>query len=199
MPKFKGISVSINPTYNRDSQGPFPEYGTYTQRRNSRITTYIPSSSNTAFAVSIEMDDDYKPMTSMPNESLAAYLYFDGRKQEETATLLRRGSETWISSRWVTMANGDLAEKEFFFKEIGLEVFLTGLDIKKEKDANGKRQSDDSEGETEKATAGQIRVDLYRVVPEGPVRKGEYKPLFTENENEDVEDKNAAELEHTAG
>lgn len=151
------------------------------------------------------MDDDYQPLTTLANESLAAYLYFDGRKQEETATLLRRGSETWISSRWVTMGNGELAEKEFYFKEIGLEVFLNSLDIKKDKngDKRGSHSSDEEEegdGKT-RGTAGQIRVDLYRVVPEGPVRKGEYKPMFTENDNEDVEDgeKNAADLEHTAG
>lgn len=155
------------------------------------------------------MDDDYTPLTTLANESLAAYLYFDGRKQEETATLLRRGSETWISSRWVTMGNGELAEKEFYFKEIGLEVFLTGLDIKKDKANGDKRRGsaagseddeDDEEGK-ERAAAGQIRVDLYRVVPEGPVRKGEYKPMFTENDNEDLndEEKSAADLEHTAG
>jgi hypothetical protein len=74
----------------------------------------------------------YVPMTSSPNETIAAYIYFDGRPKEEVATLLRRGEETWVNSRWVSVAEsegGGLAEREFLFREVGLERWLNGLDL----------------------------------------------------------------------
>jgi hypothetical protein len=74
----------------------------------------------------------YQPMTSSPNETVAAYIYFDGRQKEEVATLLRRGEETWVNSRWVGIPQsegGGLAEREFLFREVGLERWLNGLDL----------------------------------------------------------------------
>lgn len=74
----------------------------------------------------------YKPLTSSPNETIAAYIYFDGRAKEEVATLLRRGEETWVNSRWVSVPEsegGGLAEREFLFREVGLERWLNGLDL----------------------------------------------------------------------
>lgn len=74
----------------------------------------------------------YVPRTSSPNETIAAYIYFDGRAKEEVATLLRRGEETWVNSRWVSVPEsegGGLAEREFLFREVGLERWLNGLDI----------------------------------------------------------------------
>ncbi|KAI9762705.1 MAG: hypothetical protein M1840_001172 [Geoglossum simile] len=74
----------------------------------------------------------YMPLTSSPNETIAAYIYFDGRKKEEVATLLRRGEETWVNSRWVSVPEaegGGLAEREFLFREVGLERWLNGLDL----------------------------------------------------------------------
>ena len=74
----------------------------------------------------------YIPMTESPNETLAAYIYFDGRAKEEVATLLRRGEETWVNSRWVGVPEsegGGLAEREFLFREVGLERWLNGLDL----------------------------------------------------------------------
>ncbi|KAF2280255.1 uncharacterized protein EI97DRAFT_447815 [Westerdykella ornata] len=74
----------------------------------------------------------YKPLTSSPNETIAAYIYFDGRAKEEVATLLRRGEETWVNSRWVSVPaseGGGLAEREFLFREVGLERWLNGLDL----------------------------------------------------------------------
>jgi hypothetical protein len=71
-------------------------------------------------------------MTSSPNETIAAYIYFDGRAKEEVATLLRRGEETWVNSRWVSVPEsegGGLAEREFIFREVGLERWLNGLDL----------------------------------------------------------------------
>ena len=71
-------------------------------------------------------------MTSSPNETVAAYIYFDGRQKEEVATLLRRGEETWVNSRWVGVPEsegGGLAEREFLFREVGLERWLNGLDL----------------------------------------------------------------------
>ncbi|KAI9832907.1 MAG: hypothetical protein M1819_003937 [Sarea resinae] len=74
----------------------------------------------------------YIPLTSSPNETVAAYIYFDGRQKEEVATLLRRGEETWVNSRWVSVPEsegGGLAEREFLFREVGLERWLNGLDL----------------------------------------------------------------------
>ena len=77
----------------------------------------------------------YSPLTSSPNETVAAYIHFDGRLKEEVATLLRRGEETWVNSRWVSVPDtegGGLAEREFLFREVGLERWLNGLDLKGE-------------------------------------------------------------------
>ncbi|KAF7187854.1 hypothetical protein HII31_10754 [Pseudocercospora fuligena] len=74
----------------------------------------------------------YIPRTTNPNETIAAYIYFDGRVKEEVATLLRRGEETWVNSRWVSVPEsegGGLAEREFLFREVGLERWLNGLDL----------------------------------------------------------------------
>ncbi|EFE40750.1 hypothetical protein TRV_04523 [Trichophyton verrucosum HKI 0517] len=74
----------------------------------------------------------YQPMTASPRETVAAYIYFDGRQKEEVATLLRRGEETWVNSRWVGVPQsegGGLAEREFLFREVGLERWLNGLDL----------------------------------------------------------------------
>ena len=74
----------------------------------------------------------YVPLTTSPNETIAAYIYFDGRQKEEVATLLRRGEETWVNSRWVSIPDsegGGLAEREFLFREVGLERWLNGLDL----------------------------------------------------------------------
>ena len=74
----------------------------------------------------------YVSLTSSPNETIAAYIYFDGRSKEEVATLLRRGEETWVNSRWVGVPEeegGGLAEREFLFREVGLERWLNGLDL----------------------------------------------------------------------
>ena len=74
----------------------------------------------------------YQPLTNSPNETIAAYIYFDGRQKEEVATLLRRGEETWVNSRWVSVPEsegGGLAEREFLFREVGLERWLNGLDL----------------------------------------------------------------------
>ncbi|KAI4233122.1 MAG: hypothetical protein L6R40_007187 [Gallowayella cf. fulva] len=80
----------------------------------------------------------YLPLTSSPNETVAAYIYFDGRSKEEVATLLRRGEETWVNSRWVGVPEsegGGLAEREFLFREVGLERWLNGLDLQGKDDA----------------------------------------------------------------
>ena len=86
------------------------------------------------FAQSVQ---PYMPSTSSPNETIAAYIYFDGRPKEEVATLLRRGEETWVNSRWVSVPDsegGGLAEREFLFREVGLERWLNGLDLVGSKD-----------------------------------------------------------------
>lgn len=78
------------------------------------------------------MVSPYIPLTTSLNETIAAYIYFDGRTKEEVATLLRRGEETWVNSRWVGVPEsegGGLAEREFLFREVGLERWLNGLDL----------------------------------------------------------------------
>lgn len=87
--------------------------------------------------------EPYKPMTSSDHETIAAYIYFDGRTKEEVATLLRPGEETWVNSRWVQVPlteGGGLAEREFLFREVGLERWLNGLDL----------QGDDAAAKTER-------------------------------------------------
>ncbi|KAJ5540081.1 hypothetical protein N7513_008413 [Penicillium frequentans] len=74
----------------------------------------------------------YQALTNGANETVAAYIYFDGRQKEEVATLLRRGEETWVNSRWVSVPDsegGGIAEREFLFREVGLERWLNGLDL----------------------------------------------------------------------
>jgi hypothetical protein len=74
----------------------------------------------------------YTPISKSENETIAAYIYFDGRAKEEVATLLRPGEETWVNSRWVQVPDsegGGLAEREFLFREVGLERWLNGLDL----------------------------------------------------------------------
>lgn len=74
----------------------------------------------------------YIPLTKTEHETIAAYIYFDGRTKEEVATLLRPGEETWVNSRWVQVPEsegGGLAEREFLFREVGLERWLNGLDL----------------------------------------------------------------------
>ncbi|KAH8598836.1 hypothetical protein B0O99DRAFT_614291 [Bisporella sp. PMI_857] len=74
----------------------------------------------------------YTPLTQSANETIAAYIYFDGRPKEEVATLLRPSEETWVNSRWVQVPaseGGGLAEREFLFREVGLERWLNGLDL----------------------------------------------------------------------
>ncbi|OQO10725.1 hypothetical protein B0A48_04025 [Cryoendolithus antarcticus] len=83
----------------------------------------------------------YMPRTLNPNETVAAYIYFDGRPKEEVATLLRRGEETWVNSRWVSVPEADgggLAEREFLFREVGLERWLNGLDLEGGRDKAAK-------------------------------------------------------------
>lgn len=113
----------------------------------------------------------YIPLTTSPNETIAAYIYFDGRAKEEVATLLRRGEETWVNSRWVGIPEsegGGLAEREFLFREVGLERWLNGLDLegkdtaakierrrqKMEKKRQRRKQSRGSDDEAESSLWG---------------------------------------------
>ncbi|KAI2610591.1 hypothetical protein GGR54DRAFT_374033 [Hypoxylon sp. NC1633] len=93
--------------------GPLPSDGSDSSKHANAVTPYIP-------------------MTPSEHETIAAYIYFDGRAKEEVATLLRPGEETWVNSRWVQVPvneGGGLAEREFLFREVGLEQWLNGLDL----------------------------------------------------------------------
>lgn len=93
-----------------------------------QIVGGLPTSGNERGRYSRSVDA-YKPISGNSNETIAAYIYFDGRAKEEVATLLRPGEETWVNSRWVQLDNGGLAEREFLFREVGLERWLNGLDL----------------------------------------------------------------------
>ncbi|KAL8849745.1 MAG: hypothetical protein Q9221_005289 [Calogaya cf. arnoldii] len=97
----------------------------------ARIVGALPSSLGERGKYSAVISP-YLPLTTSPNETVAAYIYFDGRAKEEVATLLRRGEETWVNSRWVSVPEsegGGLAEREFLFREVGLDRWLNGLDL----------------------------------------------------------------------
>ncbi|KAJ5648441.1 hypothetical protein N7490_004813 [Penicillium lividum] len=92
-----------------------------------KVVGGLPGQTNEAGSVA-----PYQALTNGPNETVAAYIYFDGRQKEEVATLLRRGEETWVNSRWVSVPDsegGGIAEREFLFREVGLERWLNGLDL----------------------------------------------------------------------
>ena len=117
----------------------------------------------------------YKPLTSSPNETIAAYIYFDGRAKEEVATLLRRGEETWVNSRWVSVPQsegGGLAEREFLFREVGLERWLNGLDLEgKDVAATIEKRKQRLEKKRRKRREGQIKEEDSR--SNGVLRYGE--------------------------
>ncbi|KXJ89721.1 hypothetical protein Micbo1qcDRAFT_121322 [Microdochium bolleyi] len=107
----------------------------------------------------------YVPLTNSENETIAAYIYFDGRAKEEVATLLRPGEETWVNSRWVQVPDsegGGLAEREFLFREVGLERWLNGLDLKGHDAAEKvekRRQKFERRHRRQKSTAGGLITD----------------------------------------
>lgn len=125
----------------------------------------------------------YLPRTTNPNETIAAYIYFDGRGKEEVATLLRRGEETWVNSRWVSVPDsegGGLAEREFLFREVGLERWLNGLDLegsknkaerieRRQKRLEKKRQKklDEATSDGEEETGRMKRLDRNGVLRYG--------------------------------
>lgn len=111
----------------------------------------------------------YTPITTSDNETVAAYIYFDGRPKEEVATLLRPGEETWVNSRWVQVSSaegGGLAEREFLFREVGLERWLNGLDLDGAKDSAAKlerrRRKFEKHREHRRADSGDIDMTNER-------------------------------------
>ncbi|KAL2133715.1 hypothetical protein VTI74DRAFT_1841 [Chaetomium olivicolor] len=107
-------ATPANPFPKPQLVGPLPSTTGERSNQNGLVTPYIP-------------------LTNSENETIAAYIYFDGRAKEEVATLLRPGEETWVNSRWVQVPaseGGGLAEREFLFREVGLERWLNGLDLK---------------------------------------------------------------------
>lgn len=115
----------------------------------------------------------YQALTNSPNETVAAYIYFDGRQKEEVATLLRRGEETWVNSRWVSVPEsegGGIAEREFLFREVGLERWLNGLDLEG-KDAAAKierRRQKMEKRRAKRQTEGQSAMDMEANTPRKP-------------------------------
>lgn len=119
------LTPGINVPYSQPKPTPENPYP------RSRIVSGLPTSTGERGRFSSPINP-YLPLTTSPNETIAAYIYFDGRPKEEVATLLRRGEETWVNSRWVSVPDsegGGLAEREFLFREVGLERWLNGLDL----------------------------------------------------------------------
>lgn len=113
VPYFKENSTSHDSSPRHKVASHLPDYGDERGRYDGGVKPYIP-------------------LTASSNETVAAYIYFDGRNKEEVATLLRRGEETWVNSRWVAVPEnegGGLAEREFLFREVGLERWLNGLEL----------------------------------------------------------------------
>ncbi|KAI9678915.1 MAG: hypothetical protein M1829_001900 [Trizodia sp. TS-e1964] len=108
----------------------------------------------------------YVPMTSSPNETVAAYIYFDGRQKEEVATLLRRSEETWVNSRWVAVPEsegGGLAEREFLFREVGLERYLNGLDLDGKDAAKAERRRQRDERRRRRRKEADVGMDMDEI------------------------------------
>lgn len=143
----------------------------------------------------------YAPLTQSPNETIAAYIYFDGRAKEEVATLLRRGEETWVNSRWVGIPEsegGGLAEREFLFREVGLERWLNGLDLegkdaaakierrrmKMEKKRRRRKSDKDSDDEGESSLLG----GKLRSTEKGVLRYGADSQSPLEQMSDDSDD-----------
>ncbi|RMZ92198.1 hypothetical protein DV736_g585, partial [Chaetothyriales sp. CBS 134916] len=141
----------------------------------------------------------YVPLTTSPNETIAAYIYFDGRAKEEVATLLRKGEETWVNSRWVGVPDsegGGLAEREFLFREVGLERWLNGLDLegkdaaatiqrrrqKLDKRRRKRKETTASDDEATSATKAPRRKNTMKYGPDG-----ELENLSDEDEDEEVD------------
>ncbi|KAL8732891.1 MAG: hypothetical protein Q9166_002492 [cf. Caloplaca sp. 2 TL-2023] len=119
------LTPGLNVPYSQPKPTPEDPYP------RARIVGALPSSLSERGRYSAVISP-YLPLTTSPNETVAAYIYFDGRAKEEVATLLRRGEETWVNSRWVGVPEsegGGLAEREFLFREVGLERWLNGLDL----------------------------------------------------------------------
>lgn len=114
----------------------------------------------------------YIPMTNNENETIAAYIYFDGRAKEEVATLLRPGEETWVNSRWVQVPlseGGGLAEREFLFREVGLDRWLKGLDLAgdvTDEKLERRRQKFEKRRRRQKSVAGEAAAHAPKIKAE---------------------------------
>ncbi|KAI0129474.1 hypothetical protein BJ170DRAFT_274905 [Xylariales sp. AK1849] len=144
-PKPSDTNPNPKPMY----AGPLPSANTDPSKHANTVTPYIP-------------------MTNSENETIAAYIYFDGRGKEEVATLLRPGEETWVNSRWVQVPDsegGGLAEREFLFREVGLERWLNGLDLQGHDAAEKvekRRQKFERRHRRQKSTAAGGDMDLEK-------------------------------------
>jgi hypothetical protein len=152
----------------------------------------------------------YIPLTTSPNETIAAYIYFDGRAKEEVATLLRRGEETWVNSRWVGVPEsegGGLAEREFLFREVGLERWLNGLDLdgkdaaatiekrrqkmeKRRRKRKEKRNNSDDEGEGDASMDSKKGILKYGASENSPLEN-----VSADDDDDDDDDSSSGSAE----
>ena len=179
-------------------ENPFPQ---------ARIVGGLPNSSNGRGRYE-SVIAPYSPHTPSPNETVAAYIYFDGRTKEEVATLLRKGEETWVNSRWVGIPEsegGGLAEREFLFREVGLERWLNGLDLegkdvtakierRRQRVEKRRRKREENKGDEDEAQSSPwnrnwsdkdvLRYGADEQSPLEPMSDGE-NMLFSESDSDD--------------
>lgn len=135
----------------------------------------------------------YMSISASVHETVAAYIYFDGRVKEEVATLLRKGEETWVNSRWVSVEGGGLAEREFLFREVGLENWLNGLDLEGDDTAakiERRRQKMERKRQAKRQREADVRVifdkDGNIGVSIRPPRADEQSPQESMSDNDDM-------------
>jgi hypothetical protein len=176
MPKLKGVSVDICCPIDLPScidsydwagvQGyPLMEHGNHKLRNRPVITTYIMAITNCPFAIAINMCENYeRTVKDDVNEILSARIYIDGREHENSGCLVFPNQETWISSIFVEHDDGQVEEKGFVFREVGLENVFNRLHITNGMAANTKQNiRNQQDVESSPPSAGQIRIDIARV------------------------------------
>jgi hypothetical protein len=203
MPTFKGVTVEIRcpNTLLTDSGNmidPHVEYftaaehGTYKLRKTNKVTCYIPAVTNSPFGISISMLDSYELLLKgYDQEVLVAYIYFDGNAEAEVAVVVHQGVTKLISTTWINAGDGQLEERAFIFREVGLENVFRSLDISSKKrsapdadvpnrTARSAANAIDGFMERRKEVAGQIRVEVFRAKCLGPGKRGDWGTRFNE-------------------
>ena len=162
-----------------------------------------------------------------PPFDLLAALYLDGRKKAERKAIIyldpeyedfnpgtrHQTSRTIMKSRWVQNRDGMIQEHAWVFKDIGIETILDMMALTSENDSVAANEEDaiiDALGRTgirheddiareEIHKAGQIEVEITRIVLGRKRVDYDFRPKHREGEDEDVDmGKIKSEVTHTA-